>query len=90
MPSHADRARRHYEHADPRQEPPLTQPREVKRARSGPERRLRYRCTCSGVRRQPEGHLPQSSGAFPEPHDRGARRASCVGLPDYVAGLRIR
>ncbi len=32
MPSHAGRGRRHYEHADPGQEPPLTQPREVDRA----------------------------------------------------------
>ena len=32
MPSHADRVRRHDEHADPRQEPLLTQPRDVERA----------------------------------------------------------
>ncbi len=32
MPSHADRVRRRDEHADPRQEPPLTQPREMERA----------------------------------------------------------
>jgi len=32
MPSHADRVRRHYDHADPPREPPLTPPREVEGA----------------------------------------------------------
>lgn len=32
MPSQADRIRRHDEHADPQEEPPVPQPREVEEA----------------------------------------------------------
>ena len=32
MPSHADRVKRHDEHADPHEEAPVPQPREVKGA----------------------------------------------------------